>query len=426
MLVCEDRVVFAFGPFTVDVLRRTVTKNGVPLRLTLKCVELLIAFVRNPGKPLTKEELLEAAWPDPQASDATLAQHVFLLRRALRHDGCVWIRTVPNVGYCFSADVTALSRDDERARALSAYLEGARTFRDVGTERALRSAIDLCGRAISLDEANAGAYALRASCWRLLAESMHAEPVPCLQSARADSEAAMARDGANADARLEAALCAALLERDGRTAARHLEAAQRIRPHDAALGRAQVWLALMDGRRDEAVRVARQLGGPLYAAALYMNGEIARAQALLENAAGNDLAVRLMRGACRLLAGDARKAQDDLRFVYYAQGEGGEGGTPSVRQYALALYIFALAKLGDVHAARTRARALHTLAQTRYVSPMARAVAHLALGEHDAAIAFVEEAVRRRDPWSAYVPIDPILGELRAHPRFGDLALPAA
>lgn len=422
----DNGMMLAFGPFTVDDVRRTATKNGKPLRLTLRCIELLIAFVRNPEKTLTKQQLLDAAWPDPQASDATLAQHVFLLRRALRHERCEWIRTVPNVGYRFDGEVISLDRDDdERGRAVRTYLESARRFREIGSERGLRCAIDLCTHAISAGETRADAYLLRASCWRLLAESMYAEPLPCLQAAQADVQAALERDALSADIRIEAALCAGLLERDALGIQRHLDAAQRIQPGHPGLAHARVWLALMCGRREEALRHSRPVGGALHAAALYMNRDFQRARDLFDVNAVESPAIRVMRGACRLFTGDMHGAIADLHAVYY--GEAAEtGGMPSVRHYALGLYIYALARSGDERTARGHVRELQRVAQKRYVSPMAQAAAHLGLNEPEQAIAFVGDALRRCDPWSAYVTVDPLLDELRAHPKFAEATRSAA
>lgn len=417
----------AFGPFTLDAARRVVTKDGKPLRLTLRCIDLLIAFARNAGKTLSKQELLEAAWPDPQSSDATLAQHVFLLRKALEHDGTVWIRTVPNVGYRFAADVRTLEEDDdERARAVRTYLEGARRFRDIGTAGSLRSAIDLCTLAISLDAGSAKAHALRAGSWRLLAESMHAEPLPCLQSAAADCRAALALDPNDADARIEAAYSATLLERNPDRAARHLEAALALRPDHPGLPYARVWLALRSSRVEEALRVARSYGGPLFGAALYMSREFERAREIFDRFAPRDPSARLLRGACSLFLGDYAHARDDFHAVYYGQDEVEGGGTPSVRHYALGLYIYTLAKGGDGQSARRHVRMLESLARKRYVSPMALGVAYLGIGEFDRSLDCVEEAVQRFDAWSIFIAIDPLLDELRAEPRFCALARSAA
>lgn len=422
MLPDENGLMLAFGPFTVDAERRTVMKNGAPLRLTLRCIELLLAFVRNPGKTLTKQELVELAWPDPQASDATLAQHVFLLRRALRHESREWIRTVPNVGYCFDADVRSVDAgDDERARAWRSYIDGATRLRSIGSERALRSAIDLCTHAIALDDTRAAGFALRASCWRLLAELMHAEPLACLQSARADAEAALARDGSDPAARFEAAYCAAMLERDGVRAQRHLDALHGAQCGDSELMRARITCALLTGRCEEAVRYARAIGGPLYGCALFVSRDYARAMEIFDRFAEHDASSRMMRGACRALTGDLSGAMDDFHSVYYADASS-DGSVFGVRQYASGLFIYTLARRGDVARARRGLKKLETLARERYISPMALALAHLGLGDADAAISCIEDALRRFDPWAAYVPVDPMLDELRLHPRFSDAA----
>jgi DNA-binding winged helix-turn-helix (wHTH) protein len=419
-------MMLAFGPFTVDVMRRTVSKNGVPVRLTLKCVELLIAFVRNPGKPLSKQQLLEAAWHDPEASDATLAQHIFLLRRVLRHENHEWIRTIPNVGYRFTGEVSAVEPDDDVvSRTLDAYLEGARTFRAIGTERALRSSIDLCGHALAMTDASARAYALRASCWRLLAESMHAEPLPCLQSAKSDAHAALMRDAQNADARIEAAFAALLLDRDVAVAHRHACAVQDLQPQHVGLATLRVLLAIIDGRTDEALHVARHAGGPLYAVALYFARDFDRARTLLEAAEAPNGGSRLVRGASRLMTGNMNGALEDFTTLYYGD-PGAADAAPNVQRYAIAYYIAALARSGDVARAQKHAATLERIARRRYVSPMARAVAQLALGNTDGALALIEEALRRADPWASYLLVDPMLDELREHPRFCDLAKQAA
>jgi truncated hemoglobin YjbI len=112
---------------------------------------------------------------------------------------------------------------------------------------------------------------------------------------------------------------------------------------------------------------------------------------------------------------------DDFHAVYYTDAAN-NGSVFGVRQYASGLFIYTLAKRGDVARARRGLKKLETLSRDRYISPMARAMAHLGLGDADAAIACVEDALRRFDPWAAYVPVDPMLDELRLHPKFRDAA----
>lgn len=417
----------AFGPFTVDPARKLVTHTGVPLRLTLRCVDLLLAFVRNSGKVLTKQQLLELAWPDPEASDATLAQHVFLLRRALRHEGTEWIRTVPNVGYCFTGDVhTFEPRDDERTLAWRSYVDAAERLEAIGSERALRSAIDLCTHAVALDDSQARPFALRARCWRLLGDSMYAEPLACFQAAQSDVDAALARNSADASAHIEAAYAAALLDRHFSRAQQHLETAQREEPAHPELARARVRCAVMNARCDEALHYAPVTGGALYGWVLYLMHDYTRARPIFDRYAADDPASRLVRGACALFTGEVAVALHDFRAVYYAEVAARDGAVPSVRQCALALYIYTLGKTGERDLARKHLQQLESLSFRRYVSPMAFALAHIGLGEIDSAVDRVEDAVRRCDSWAAYMLVDPALDELREHPKFRDVARDAA
>jgi tetratricopeptide (TPR) repeat protein len=388
---------------------------------------LLLAFARNPGKVLTKQQLVELAWPDPEASDATLAQHVFLLRRALRHEGTEWIRTVPNVGYCFAAQVRTIEPDDdERTRAWRSYIDAAERLEAIGSERALRSAIDLCTHALALDDSHARPFALRASCWRLLGDSMYAEPLSCFQAAQSDVEAALARNSRDASAHIEAAYAAALLYRQFSHAQQHLDAAQREEPAHPELARARVRCAVMNARCDEALHYAPATGGALYAWVLYLMRDYERARQIFDRYAGEDPAARLVRGACSLFAGEVSAALGDFRAVYYAEMAARDGAVPSVRQCALALYIYTLGKSGERDDAREHLRQLETLSLQRYVSPMAFALAHIGLAEFDRAVDFVEDAMRRCDSWAAYVLVDPALDDLREHPKFRDVARDAA
>jgi hypothetical protein len=112
---------------------------------------------------------------------------------------------------------------------------------------------------------------------------------------------------------------------------------------------------------------------------------------------------------------------DELRAIYREPVDIRRAGRPNVRHHALALLIFAMAKSGDRMRARRAVADLAALARQRYVSPMARAIAHVGLGENDVAIAFIEEAVARFDPWASYLAVDPVLDELREDPRFRQL-----
>jgi Tol biopolymer transport system component/DNA-binding winged helix-turn-helix (wHTH) protein len=105
---------YQFGPFRLDVDRRLLLRSGGPVPLTPKAFDTLRVLVENSGQVIAKDELLSRVWPDSFVEEATLAQNVFTLRKALGDDGSEhsYIRTVPRRGYCFIGDVTELGGDE--------------------------------------------------------------------------------------------------------------------------------------------------------------------------------------------------------------------------------------------------------------------------------------------------------------------------
>jgi DNA-binding response OmpR family regulator len=91
--------VLAAGPISLDERSRRVTVDGRPVDLSPREFSLLECFLRHPGQSLTRDQLLDQAWPfsvavTPNAVDA----YVHYLRTKLGDAGR-WIETVRGVGY---------------------------------------------------------------------------------------------------------------------------------------------------------------------------------------------------------------------------------------------------------------------------------------------------------------------------------------
>ncbi len=83
---------------------REVIKNGNPLELTFKEYELLSMLIRERGRIIPREELLNAVWSlDFVGETRTLDIHIGTLRQKLGDDAEKprYIKTVRNVGYRF-------------------------------------------------------------------------------------------------------------------------------------------------------------------------------------------------------------------------------------------------------------------------------------------------------------------------------------
>jgi DNA-binding response OmpR family regulator len=91
--------VLAAGPIALDERSRRVTVKGRLVDLSPREFSLLECFLRHPGQSLTRDQLLDQAWPfsvavTPNAVDA----YVHYLRTKLGDAGR-WIETVRGVGY---------------------------------------------------------------------------------------------------------------------------------------------------------------------------------------------------------------------------------------------------------------------------------------------------------------------------------------
>ena len=96
---------YQFGPFFVDRIRYRVVRDDAVLELTPKLLDLLLHLLDNAGALVTKEQLLDALWPDANVTDNALAQAVSELRQALGDDAGTpqFIKTIARRGYRFIA-----------------------------------------------------------------------------------------------------------------------------------------------------------------------------------------------------------------------------------------------------------------------------------------------------------------------------------
>ncbi len=98
----SDTAVLEAGPVRMDVERHIVTVDGSEQRLPLKEFELLEMFLRNPGRVLTRGQLIDRVWGADYVGDTkTLDVHVKRLRAKLEPDPSEpkYLTTVRGLGY---------------------------------------------------------------------------------------------------------------------------------------------------------------------------------------------------------------------------------------------------------------------------------------------------------------------------------------
>jgi eukaryotic-like serine/threonine-protein kinase len=114
--------IFRFGEFRVDALARTLRRREQTVSISARAFDVLLFLVQNPGRLVTREELLKKVWADTFVDENNLAQSISALRRALaeKPGDNSYIVTVPGRGYQFVSQVRTIAQEN-----LSLVPEGA-------------------------------------------------------------------------------------------------------------------------------------------------------------------------------------------------------------------------------------------------------------------------------------------------------------
>lgn len=91
-----------FGTFVLDLTVRELRNDDVPVNMGARAFDLLSILAQNPGRVLTKAELISAAWPGVTVDENNLHVQVSALRKIL---GARMIATAPGRGYQFTGEV---------------------------------------------------------------------------------------------------------------------------------------------------------------------------------------------------------------------------------------------------------------------------------------------------------------------------------
>ena len=126
----QDSVV-SFGPFRLFPKSRLLEKEGEPLHVGGRALDILILLAERPGEVVDKRELVKRIWADVNVDEGSLRFHVAALRKVLGDTGksARYVLNVPGRGYCFVApfaqaapQVAQASADISPPRSLPAPL----------------------------------------------------------------------------------------------------------------------------------------------------------------------------------------------------------------------------------------------------------------------------------------------------------------
>ena len=100
----------AFGELAVRPHDRHVSRDGQPVELTAKELDLLLLFARHPGRAFSRQELLDQVWGVQFSGYAhTVNTHINRLRAKIEPDPAepTYVQTVWGIGYRFAEATNA-------------------------------------------------------------------------------------------------------------------------------------------------------------------------------------------------------------------------------------------------------------------------------------------------------------------------------
>ncbi|MBC2578992.1 response regulator transcription factor [Clostridium sp. DJ247] len=97
---------FNFGKITIDFEKHEILKNGTKIELTLKEFELLEILIKNKGRVMTRDFLLDKIWGYEYIGETrTVDVHIRHLRQKIEEDdkNPRYIETIRGIGYRFTS-----------------------------------------------------------------------------------------------------------------------------------------------------------------------------------------------------------------------------------------------------------------------------------------------------------------------------------
>ena len=131
---------YRFAGFELDEQRAELRgPDGAMVKLRPKTFEMLRLFAANPGRVLSKQELMEAVWPSVHVGEDSLFQCIREIRAALGDEQRQMIRLASGRGYLLAVEVAAGSDGPAAAASEGASAEPAmrRSWGRTGTRVAL-------------------------------------------------------------------------------------------------------------------------------------------------------------------------------------------------------------------------------------------------------------------------------------------------
>ena len=149
---------YRFENVEIDVPNLRVTVGSEIRPLEPKSFRLLLFLAENPGRVVTKDEIISSVWPDIAVSDNSLTRAITQVRKALDDDPKAprYIETVPTVGYRFVARLKEAQNLAELGREVEAKSNHGDSGIEIGSVHGLGTASGASSRSAPSGQAHAG------------------------------------------------------------------------------------------------------------------------------------------------------------------------------------------------------------------------------------------------------------------------------
>ena len=145
-----------FGSFEIDPRTWTLSRDGAPLNLSPRLVEILAHLVARPGAIVTKDELLERFWPGINVGENTLSRAVADIRKVLGDSAAspTYLQTLARRGYRFMGEgpLGSVEPEGQRPAARAAATSAEDPFQAWVKGRLALDSLDL-GKLVQATEA---------------------------------------------------------------------------------------------------------------------------------------------------------------------------------------------------------------------------------------------------------------------------------
>ncbi|HEY6486861.1 MAG TPA: winged helix-turn-helix domain-containing protein [Candidatus Cybelea sp.] len=393
--------IYRFGEYRLDVRRRLLIAGEREIPLSAKVFGVLLHLVRAVGETVTKDELIASVWEKENTSEATVVEHIWLVRKLLgdRSKSHKYILTIPGKGYQFvprvwhDGDSTDVSPSAEpavwREYLLASHCAGPRTA--AGDAAALKH----YNAALALDPSFALAHIGVADCYTNMAFQGFVKLERVLGPALAAIDRAIALDPGSAPAYIALAQIR-LAQWDILGCERALEFAANLDPLSAEVHELRAFIRVWRGEPESAVADAKcalaisptdlNVHGTL-ANAFAWEGDYANAIASYSKIIEIDPTRQIARqGRCQtyVATGELDLALRDLEQL---------PPTPANLSRRACVHAF----MGDALSTKRLLSDLQRRASTEHVQPYCLAQVHVALDHTDAVLCLATAAIELND-----------------------------